>query len=432
MKTRGDSKSVAMACFIGTSIEWYDFFIYGTASALILSKLFFPSFDPAAGTLLAFSTFALAFIVRPIGGLIFGHFGDRVGRKALLVSTVILMGLATTAIGLLPTYAEIGVAAPLLLVLLRVLQGISVGGEYGGAVLMAVEHSEPGRTGYYGSWVQMGSPAGLILANAVFLSVTQLSDDALFSWGWRIPFLLGSLLLIVGLVIRLRISESPRFEEVKEQGEIVKVPALVVLRQYAGRVLLTAGAYFGTGVVFYGSSIFGLSYGIEKLGFSRSQVLSFVLIGQVLAFFAMPLFAMLSDKVGHKPVFLAAQVGMAALVFPWLWLYGTGNFGWSLLGFLLLYLPYSASYGTMAAFFAHVYETRIGYSGLSLGYQLGTVFGSGFAPMIALWLLQQTGTMTAVGLYMIGAVAVSLLCASLLTSTAANSQRPLAASPSVQ
>src|SRR3984957_8303326 len=184
MQTREDSKSVAMACLVGTSIEWYDFFIYGTASALILPKLFFPSFDPAAGTLLSFSTFALAFIVRPIGGLIFGHFGDRVGRKALLVSTVILMGLATTAIGLLPTYASIGVAAPWLLVLLRVLQGISVGGEYGGAVLMAVEHAEAGRSGYYGSWVQMGSPAGLILANAAFLLITQLPESALLSWGW--------------------------------------------------------------------------------------------------------------------------------------------------------------------------------------------------------------------------------------------------------
>jgi MFS family permease len=418
-----------MACLVGTSIEWYDFFIYGTASALILPKLFFPSFDPAAGTLLSFSTFALAFIVRPIGGLIFGHFGDRVGRKALLVSTVILMGTATTVIGLLPTYASIGVAAPLLLVLLRVLQGISVGGEYGGAVLMAVEHAESERLGYYGSWVQMGSPTGLILATAVFLGITQLSEESLLGWGWRIPFLLGSLLLIVGLVIRLRISESPRFEKVKQQGEIEKVPALVVLRQYAGRVLLMAGAYFGTGVVFYGSSIFGLSYGIEKLGFSRSQVLSFVLIGQVLAFFAMPLFATLSDKVGHKTVFLASQVGMAALVFPWLWLYSPGNFGWSLVGFLLLYLPYSASYGTMATFFAEVYETQIGYTGLSLGYQLGTVFGSGFAPMIALWLLHKTGTITAVGFYMIGAVTLSLLCASLLTSAAAvKSRRPIAAS----
>jgi MFS family permease len=429
MQTREDSKSVAMACLVGTSIEWYDFFIYGTASALILPKLFFPSFDPAAGTLLSFSTFALAFIVRPIGGLIFGHFGDRLGRKALLVSTVILMGTATTVIGLLPTYASIGVAAPLLLILLRVLQGISVGGEYGGAVLMAVEHAESGRLGYYGSWVQMGSPTGLILANAVFLSITQLPEEALLGWGWRIPFLLGSLLLIVGLVIRLRISESPRFEEVKQQGEIAKVPALVVLHQYAGRVLLMAGAYFGTGVVFYGSSIFGLSYGIEKLGFSRSQVLSFVLIGQVFAFFAMPLFATLSDKVGRKTVFLASQVGMAALVFPWLWLYGTGSYVWGLVAFLLLYLPYSASYGTMATFFAEIYETRIGYTGLSLGYQLGTVFGSGFAPMIALWLLHQTGTITAVGFYMIGAVILSLLCASLLTSTAAaKSRQPIAAS----
>jgi MFS family permease len=301
MTTPDTAKRVAMACLVGTAIEWYDFFIYGTASALILPKLFFPSLDPAAGALLSYSTFALAFIVRPIGGLIFGHFGDRVGRKALLVTTVILMGTATTLIGLLPTYASIGVAAPLLLVVLRVLQGISVGGEYGGAVLMAVEHSEPGRRGYRGSWVQMGSPAGLILANAAFLLVTQLPGDALLDWGWRIPFLLGSVLLIVGLIIRLRIPESPRFEEVKQDGDIAKVPALVVLRDYPGRVLLTAGAYVGTGVVFYGSSIFGLSYGVEKLGFTRSEVLAIVLIGQVLAFFAMPVFATLPTGWVAKP-----------------------------------------------------------------------------------------------------------------------------------
>lgn len=199
MQTRGATNSVAMACAVGTTIEWYDFVIYGTASAFFLPKLFFPSVAPAAATLLSFSTFALAFIVRPIGALVFGHFGDRIGRKALLVVTIILMGTATTVIGLLPTYASIGVAAPLLLVLLRLLQGISISGEFGGAVLMAVEHSEPGRLGYHGSWVQMGAPAGVILANAGFLIITQLPESALLSWGWRIPFLLGSVLLVVGL-----------------------------------------------------------------------------------------------------------------------------------------------------------------------------------------------------------------------------------------
>jgi MFS family permease len=429
MTTQANAKRVAMACLVGTAIEWYDFFIYGTASALIFPKLFFPSVEPTAGTLLSFSTFAIAFVVRPIGGLIFGHFGDRVGRKALLVTTVLLMGTVTTLIGLVPTYASIGAAAPLLLVVLRILQGISVGGEYGGAVLMAVEHAEPGRSGYYGSWVQMGSPAGLILANAAFLLVTQLPEAALLSWGWRIPFLLGSLLLVVGLVIRLRISESPRFEEVKKEGDIAKVPALVVLRDYPGRVLLTAGAYVGAGVVFYGSSIFGLSYGIEKLGFTRPQVLTIVLIGQVLALFAMPVFATLSDRVGRKKVFLASLAGMGVLVFPWLLLYGTGSFGWSLLGFLLLYLPYAANYGTMAAFFAEVYETRIGYSGLSLGYQLGTVFGSGFAPIIALALLRETGTVTSVGFYMIASVVFSMICALLLTNAAAVTSRRTPAPP---
>ncbi len=275
MKTRANAGRVAMACLIGTAIEWYDFVIYGTASAIFLPKLFFPSVDTAAATLLSFSTFALAFIVRPFAGLIFGHFGDRIGRKALLVATIVLMGTATTAVGLLPTYASIGVAAPLLLVLLRILQGISIGGEYGGAVLMAVEHSKSGRLGYYGSWVQMGAPAGVILANAVFLIIAQLPESTLLSWGWRIPFLLGSVLLAVGLVIRLRVSESPRFEEVKQQGAIEKAPAIIVLREYPGRVLLTAAAYVGTGVVFYGTSIFGVTSGNQQTRFQQIGSLVF-------------------------------------------------------------------------------------------------------------------------------------------------------------
>lgn len=408
------ARKVAMGSFIGTAIEWYDFFIFGTAAALVFPQLFFPEADPLAGTLLSFATFALAFVVRPIGGVIFGHFGDRIGRKKLLVVSLGLMGAATTAIGFLPTYASIGVAAPLLLVLLRVLQGLSVGGEYGGAVLMATEHATPGRRGFYGSWVQMGSPAGLICANAAWIFVSQLSEEALMSWGWRVPFLLGSVLLFTGLVIRMKLTESPSFERARQTNQLAKVPILVVLKEYKWTVLLVAGAQVGVGPVFYISSVFGLKYGSTELGFTRTDVLTFVIIGQLYVFFAVPLFAHLSDRVGYRKVFNWGLIGMALMSLPWLWLFGTGSYGIALLGFLLLYTPYSATWGTMATFFANVFPTRIGYSGLSLGYQLGTIVGGGLTPLAAAALYGRYQSILPVAMLMVAGCVLSFACATYL------------------
>jgi metabolite-proton symporter len=415
----GSSRKVTLGSFIGTTIEWYDFFLYGTASALIFSKLFFPSYDPLVGTLLSFATFGVAFLARPLGGIIFGHFGDRLGRKPMLVITLMMMGVATGAIGLLPTYETIGVAAPILLVVLRVVQGLSVGGEYGGAVLMTVEHAPPNRRGLYGSWVQSGSPAGLIISNAVFLVITsQVSQEQLLAWAWRIPFLASFILVVVGIVIRLSLEESPAFERVAK-AQVESAPLVSVLRNHKKQVLLTAGAYVSTGVAVYLAAVFSLSYGTTKVGFSFSEMLLVVLLGQILAFVLMPTFAHISDRVGHKRVFMIGIVGMGLMAFPWLWLFGTGDFLLALLGFVLLFIPYSATYGTMAALFASVYETRVGYSGLSLGYQLGTVVGSALAPITATALVASTGTIASVGWYMVATAVLSFVATIWLTSAVA-------------
>ena len=408
---------VALASFIGTTIEWYDFFLYGTASAVIFSKLFFPSEDELVGTLLSFATFGVAFIARPFGGMIFGHFGDRIGRKPMLVITLLMMGVSTCANGLLPTYDSMGVAAPILLVVLRLVQGLSVGGEYGGAVLMTVEHSESNRRGWYGSWVQAGSPAGLILANGVYLLVTtQVSDDQLFAWAWRIPFLVSFVLVIVGLVIRISLEETPEFKRVTRAKRVESAPLLTLLRSHKKQVLLVAGAYSSAGVTVYTAAVYSLGYGTKKLSFTFEDMLWFVILSQIVAFVLMPAMAKWSDTVGHKKVFMWGIAGMTLLAFPWLILLRTESFPLALIGFVLLTIPYSANYGTMAAYFASAFHTRVGYSGLSLGYQFGTVVSSAVAPFIATALVAATGTVYSVGVYIVVVGLISLLCSVWLSA----------------
>ena len=408
---------VALASLVGTVIEWYDFFIFGTAAALVFPALFFPEFDPLAGTLLAFSTFGIAFLARPVGGVVFGHFGDRIGRKAMLVITLSLMGVATFLIGLLPTYETIGVMAPILLVVLRFLQGFSLGGEYGGAVLMTVEHASPGRRGFYGGWVQTGAPLGLIVANAVFLPMASLPEQQFLSWGWRVPFLASIVIVIVGLFIRLRILESPGFKRARETNTIVRVPILTALRKYPKQIVLAAGAYLSSGVTFYVTNVFGLSYGTEQLGLQNNTMLTLIIITAVFTTFALPAFGALSDRVGRRPTFIAGVVGMGAFAFPWLWLLNTKTYALMLIGFILIFIPYSACYGALAAFFAETFGMRVRYSGFSLGYTLGTIVGSGFAPFIATFLLGRTGTGASVAVYMIVIAVVSAVSAVLLAET---------------
>ncbi|MFN3006989.1 MFS transporter [Mycolicibacterium wolinskyi] len=411
------AKKATLGSFVGTTIEWYDFFIYGTASALIFRHVFFPSHDPLVGTLLSFATFGVAFVARPLGGLIVGHFGDRVGRRPMLVMTLIVMGTATGAIGLLPTYESMGVMAPLLLVCLRFVQGLSVGGEYGGAVLMTVEHAPKHRRGLYGSWVQAGSPAGQIIANGVFLITTgMMSEEQLVAWGWRIPFLASFALVIVGLVIRLRVEESPEFKRLERRNEKEASPLMSVLRQYRKQVILMAGAYLVHGVVIYGAAVYSLSYGTTTLDFSYSQMLLLILLCQVVTLILIPTFAHLADRVGIKKVFLIGNIGMGLMGVPWVLLLDTGNFGLALLGYLLIFTPYAATYGTMAAFFASIYDSRVGYSGISMGYQLGSIFGSGFTPLAAAALIASTGTVLAFAGYIAVAAALSVAATIWLTA----------------
>jgi MHS family shikimate/dehydroshikimate transporter-like MFS transporter len=411
-------KEVAGASFIGTAIEWYDFFIYATAAALVFGELFFPTFDPLVGTLLSFSTFVVAFVARPIGGVAFGHFGDRLGRKSMLIITLTLMGVATFLIGLLPTYTAIGVWAPILLVALRFLQGIALGGEWGGAVLMAVEHAPQGRRGFYGSWVQIGVPVGLLLSNLVFFLVsTPLSQEQFLAWGWRVPFLLSIILVAVGLFIRLRIMESPGFRRVKETNTEARVPVLDAIRNHSKPILLAAVAALVTGVVFYTTTVFGLSYATEQLGVARNTILAITMISMVVVFFALPAFGTLSDKLGRKLVFLSGAAGMGIMAFPWLWLLNTSVFGLMLLGYLLIIIPFSAAYGALATFFAELFDLRVRYSGLSVAYTLSNLFGAGLAPIISTSLLIRTGTGASVAWYLVVTAVMSFVSVVLLSET---------------
>ena len=300
-------RQVAIASLVGTALEWYDYFLYGTAAALIFNQLFFPEADPLVGTLLAFATFGVGFGTRPIGGLVFGHFGDKMGRKGMLVITLMIMGLATCAIGLMPTYETIGIWAPIMLVVLRLVQGFGVGGEWGGAVLMAVEHAPTGRRGYYGSWPQMGVPAGLVLSTLVFAAFEQLPEEQFLAWGWRIPFLLSIILVTVGLYVRLRLMESPAFREVEETHTEASMPILDVLRTYPKNVLLAMGARVGDNMLFYIFTVFVLTYVTEELGLPESLALIGVSIGAGLEFFAIPFFGALSDRIGRRPVYMGGR-----------------------------------------------------------------------------------------------------------------------------
>jgi MFS transporter, MHS family, shikimate and dehydroshikimate transport protein len=403
---------VALASFIGTAIEWYDFFLYGTAAATIFNQLFFPKEEPLTGTLLAFATYAVGFVARPLGGVVFGHYGDKIGRKTMLSLSLLLMGVATCLIGLLPTYESLGLGAALLLVLLRLVQGFGLGGEWGGAVLMAVEHAPKRWRGFYGSWPQMGAPAGLLLANGVFHLVDgSMSDAEFLSWGWRVPFLISALLVIVGLFIRLRLAESPAFNKVKETGVEVKMPILEVLRRYPKNILLAMGARFAENGFFYILTLFVFTYAATILKVERETVMRGVLIASVGHLFAIPAFAALSDRVGRRPVYLLGAVFAGLFTFPFFWMLDTREPGMIWLAITIgVVIGHAAMYGPQASFFSELFGTRVRYSGASLGYQLASVFAGGLAPIIATWLLDWSdGSYTPVAIYMIGMVVVTVV-----------------------
>ncbi|MDQ3566602.1 MAG: MHS family MFS transporter [Actinomycetota bacterium] len=405
-------RQVAAASLLGTTIEWYDFFIYVTAASFVFNQLFFPSYAPLVGTLLALSTNAVGFVARPIGGAVFGHFGDKIGRKSMLIATLLLMGLATFAIGLLPTENQIGIAAPNLLGALRFLQGLGLGGEWGGAVLMAVEHAPEGRRGFYGSFPQMGIPAGVILSSIVFLFVTSLPEEQFLAWGWRVPFLLSILLVAVGLFIRLRILESPAFQRLREAGGAVAVPIVEVFRNNLKQLFVVAGAYLAQNVTFYILISFTLTYGEETLKLPRNLMISIIIISSIASFLMMPLFAALSDRVGRKLMLLTGAAGMGTLCFVMFPLLDTKNYALMLGGHLLLTVFQSMNLGPIAAFFVEQFDTRVRYTGATMGYQLGTVAAGGLAPIIATAILQQTGSSIFIALYMAVVALISFIAIS--------------------
>ncbi|SAL71402.1 MFS transporter [Caballeronia choica] len=416
--TPPNMKKIAVASVIGTTVEWYDLFVFATASALVFNKVFFPGFVPLIGTLLAFGTFASAYLARIVGAALFGHFGDRLGRKSMLLVSLITMGVATFAIGLLPNYSSIGIWAPVLLLALRVIQGLALGGEWGGAVLMAVEHAPPSKRGLYGSWVQVGVPAGTLIANLVFLiSNAVMSTEALLSWGWRIPFLASALLVGVGLYIRLNTSETPSFSKVKEAAAQVKVPLVEVLTKNWKQVLLGGIATMSTGTSFNLIVAFGLTYGTQTLGFTRNAMLAIALISCAVCIVLLPAFGRLSDVVGRKPVIVGGIVAEALLAFPLFWLLDMREFPFALLGYLLMMTAFAANYGPIATFLAELFGTQVRYSGLSISYMLSGLLGSAATPIITTALLSATGKGSSVAWYMIGSAALSVVALLLLAET---------------
>ena len=411
MKTETVSKRVLWASLIGSSIEWFDYFLYGTVAALVFNQLFFPAEDPAVGTMLAFASFALSFFIRPFGGIIFSHIGDRIGRKKTLVLTLGLMGGATVLMGLLPTYQAIGIAAPILMVLLRLVQGLGIGGEWGGAMLLAVEYAPKERRGFFGSVPQMGVTIGMLLATLALTVMSMLPDDVFLSWGWRVPFVLSAVLVFVGLWIRKGIDETPSFKKNQAAGNVVAVPLLETLKHHKREVLIAVGAKFVETAPFYIMSTFIVYYATKELGFSRTQALNAVTVATVVTTLLIPLMGALSDRIGRKTVYIAGGLMMMAYAFPYFWLLQTRSFSMLILatviGLGVIWAPTTAVLGTM---FSEIFKSNVRYTGITLGYQIGAALAGGTAPLVATFLLAKFDhSYVPIALYIIFTGLVSLV-----------------------
>ena len=412
-RNRRQLTRAVIAATVGTTIEWYDFFLYGFAASLVLGKLFFPMKDPTAGTLLAFATYFGGFAARPIGAAIFGHYGDRIGRKATLIATLLLMGTATFLIGLVPPYAEIGIAGGVILTVLRLLQGIGVGGEWGGSVLLSVEWGQRGRRGFFGSWPQFGVPAGLLLGYGALQGFTLwLGTDSY--WGWRIPFLLSMLLVLIGLYIRLGILETPVFARLLEERRIERVPVASVWRKHWREIILSALMRTAEQAPFYVFTVYVLNYGTSVLKFRQAEILTFTLVAAGVSLFTVPLFGYLSDVVGRKRLYMIGALTMLLFSFPY-WAMLDSRVPALVLLAILLSLPiHDIMYGPLATLIAESFTGRLRYSGASLGYQLASVTAGGPAPLIALTLYSTYKSSLPIATYMFACAAVSLGAVALL------------------
>ncbi|MEW9583763.1 MFS transporter [Paraburkholderia sp. DGU8] len=416
--SRSAVNRVLVASVVGTAIEWYDFFLYATASALVFAKLFFPSFDPMVGTIAAFGSFAVGYLARPFGAVFFGHFGDRIGRKATLVATLTIMGVGTFVIGLLPTYASIGVWAPILLVAMRFLQGLGVGGEWGGAVLMVVETAPVRKRGFFGAFPQLGVPLGLMLSTAVFKAVSSLPSDAFYSWGWRLPFLLSVALIAVGLFIRLRVMESPVFEQIKASKQVVKAPLIELLRRHPKDLVLTIGTRFAVDITFNVINVFVLVYGTTRLGLSRGLLLNAIIVGCAFALITLPLFGKLSDVIGRRTVFMLGAVFVAIYGFAFFPLLETRNPTLIFVAYVCgIALSQASVYGVQSTWFAELFGTRVRYTGASLPYQIAGIITSGPTPLIATYLFATYGQTLPISIYIAATGLLSLVCAFFLAET---------------
>src|SRR5882757_1886892 len=414
----GGSRKVIAASLVGTSLEWYDFFLYATASAVVFNKLFFPTFDPLVGTLLAFTTASVGFIARPLGGIIFGHFGDRHGRKRVLVITLMLMGGATFLIGALPSYASIGIAAPIMLGVLRFFQGIGLGGEWGGAVLMTLEHGDPRRRGFNASWPQVGVPVGNLLAAAVLGALSALlSEQAFLAWGWRGGFLLSGGLMLVGLWIRRTIAESPLFTDLAHKGAQAKLPLLEVIKNHPRGLLVSMGLRIGTDVAFYTFTSYILVYLSTTLKMDRSVGLNAVLIGSACQLALIPLFGSLSDRYGRRPIYAIGAVSAAVWSFAFFPLLATRSVVVIILTTVVALVTHAIMYGPQAAFVAELFSTKLRFSGAA-GYQLAGLFSGAIAPIVSIALVSKFHTPFAVSIYVLAMLVLTLIALKASPETA--------------
>ncbi|MFE4352045.1 MFS transporter [Peribacillus butanolivorans] len=403
-------RRILVASLVGSSIEWFDYFLYGTVSALVFNQLFFVNEDPTIGLLLSYASFALAFFIRPFGGVIFSHIGDRIGRKKTLVLTLSLMGVATFGMGLLPTYQAVGIWAPILLITLRLVQGLGIGGEWGGALLLAVEYAPAEKRGLFGAIPQMGVTIGMLLGTIALSIMTLLPESAFMTWGWRLPFIFSALLVFFGLWIRKGIDETPSFKKVKESGEVPKLPIVETLKNYWREVLIAVGAKVVETAPFYIFSTFVVSYATSNLGFSRTATLTAVMIATIITTILIPFMGKLSDTIGRKKLFIGGTIGMALFAFPYFWLLQQKSvlllIVATVIGLGVIWAPITAVLGTM---FSEIFDARIRYTGITLGYQIGAALAGGTAPLVATALLNRfNNSYVPVAIYIIFASLVSL------------------------